>query len=179
MLCACVGIWTKEEMEEVNGMLKLSCEKTTWGTYEKGWEMWKDHISRSCRGRKDDWFMKGLTSSRDKQIRIVLFIAELYKDKELRRQRIISILMAICAKFQAAAEDTSAFESKIVARAKRGTIGTNEELKEVNRIKLENPTLPMALDMVMKGRELLWVANDWSATGMNGKGRVVGYRLGL
>jgi hypothetical protein len=160
-------------------MLGLSCEESTWGTYERSWEMWKDYISKSCRGRKDDWFMNGLESGRDKQIRIVLFIVELYKNKGFRKQRITSVLMAICAKFEAAAEDSSAFESKIVSRAKRGTIGTNEELKEINRIKLGNPTLPMALDMVMKGRELLWVNNDWSATGMNGKGRWLVIGLGF
>lgn len=159
-------------------LLKLSCEDSTWDGYDKSWERWKEHVAKSSRGDKDDVFMKGL-DEKDKQIRIVLFMSELYEESGMRKQRISSILGAICAKFETAVEDSNAFRSNIVARAKRGTIGTNEEIKEVNRTKLENPTLPMALDMILKGRQLLWSSSDWSAEGMNNKGRWICIGLGF
>ena len=171
-------MWSEGEMGKVKSLLKLSCEDSTWGGYEKSWELWKEHMAKKCRGNKEDVFMKEL-GEKDKQIRIVLFMSELYEENGLRKQRIGSVLAAICAKFEAAAEDSSAFGSKMVARAKKGTVGSNEEIKEINRTKLENPTLPMALDMVLKGRELLWSSSNWSAGGMNSKGRWIVIGLGF
>jgi hypothetical protein len=56
-----------------------------------------------------------------------------------------------------------------VCRAKCSSIGTNEELKEMNRKKAESPTLPMSEDMIVKARPMVWEGQTWDGPGMVSK----------
>ena len=159
--------FSKDDMKNVTSFLELSCIQGTWDQYEKHWKGWVAYL-QTVKG-------PGFANPRleemdhyDKVIRMVLFIKHLY-DSGLRKQRVLAAIAAISAKMQLLACDTSLFKDAIIVRAKNGTVGTNEELEEANSKKLRNPTVPMALEMVLEGRVMYWVGKAWDALGMNAR----------
>ena len=86
------------------------------------------------------------------------------------------ILSALITKMQSLYKDSSMFGDAIVKRGKKGTIGTNDEIAAM---KLSNPTMPMALDMVMQGRLRFWLGQNWDAKGMNARAAWICMALGF
>lgn len=92
----------------------------------------------------------------EKEIRVVLFASYLFKGGQ-RRDQVGKAMSAMAAVFELAGKSSKPFRSAIAARARRAAIGSNEELKAKNRAKKDKPTLPLAVDMVMGARSMLWV----------------------
>ena len=159
----------------MKALLHLSAYNNTWNQYSKPWARWSEYIQQITGRGAGDIYLQGLTKE-EKPFRLILFMKHLY-DQGLRQSQITKVLTAMSSLFQANAVDTMVFTNPLVLRAKRGTVGTREELEVQNRRKLENPTLPMASDMVMEGRKLFWEGKSWDMDGMDS--RVIWLVIGL
>jgi hypothetical protein len=160
--------FTSSELSSVTEFLQLSCTERTWGNYEPKWKKWVDYIENVDGMGKGDMYLTGVTP-KNRVFRIILFIKHQYQLGD-RKGKIEKILSAMKSKFQLAAANTDVFSEILVCRAKCSSIGTNEELKEMNRKKkLESPTLPMCEDMIVKARPMFWEGQTWDGPGMVSK----------
>ena len=165
---ACIHIgFSESELKGASELMGLSCVKGTWKQYEKPWGQWTEYIGAVEGFGKGDIYLNGLCDQ-DKLIRLVLFMKHLF-DKGMRRPAISKVMSAMSSVFERHLVDTRVFSSKLLTRAKKGTMGTNEELAEVNRLKIKNPTLPMCLDMVLECRKLFWIEGIWDRKGLDDK----------
>ena len=171
------GGFSKEDLEGASTFLGLSCVQGTWDQYNKPWKMWEAYLLTVKGPGFGNPRLEEMTRH-DQVIRMVLFIKHLY-ETGLRKDRVIAYVAAISANMQRLTCDTSLFGDALITRAKNGTVGTNEELAAANAKKLAKPTLPMALEMVMKARERFWEGKAWDALGMNWKAAWLCIALGF
>lgn len=159
----------------MESLLHLSVYDNTWKQYHKPWNRWLDYIDQVTGLGAKDVFLASLTEQ-EKPFRLILFMKYLF-DQELRQPQIAKVLTAMSTTFQVNGISSEVFKSPLVLRAKNGTAGSREELEVVNRRKLNNPTLPMASDMVMVSRRLFWEGKPWNKDGMDS--RVIWLVIGL
>jgi len=169
--------FSKEDLEGLTEFLELSCVVGTWDQYKKPWENWVEYLGQIKGPGMNNPTLDGVEYF-DKVIRVVLFIKHLYENGA-RKTKVDSILSALSTKMQSLFRDSSMFGDAIVKRAKKGTIGTNDEIAAMNQDKLSNPTMPMALDMVMQGRLRFWLGQNWDAKGMNARAAWICMALGF
>jgi len=160
--------FTAEEKNSVTKFLSLSLSGGTLKQYKGPWNKWLAYISGVKGPGEGDCFLDLLTDC-DKVIRVILFIKHLY-ELGLRKGQVYRQMSAIKTTFELNQRSSVVFDDPLVARAKKSTVGTNEEIEMANRHKLKNPTIAMAGDMVMKCRDLAWVEYAWDAEGMMKKG---------
>ena len=115
-------------------------------------------------------------SEMTKIYRIILFMNDLY-DKGFRKPAIDKILTAMSSVFLKAGRSNSIFSNTLVIQAKKGTMGSNEEIRRTNRAKIEVPTLPLSGDMIQESRKMFWDQKGWSRTDMDS--RVMWIILGI
>ena len=164
-----VGSYTQEEMNNINRLVKLSCGDETWNKYESKWNKWVEYMHQISTGTKE-WgniFLDDL-SEITKVYRIILFMNYLF-DKGDRKPAIDKVLTALSSVFLKFGRPNAVFANTLVTQAKKGTIGSNEEIRAANQAKLDLPTLPLSGDMIQESRRLFWVNKGWNRDDLDSK----------
>ena len=164
-----VGIYTQKDKDNISQLLSLSCGKSTWDQYDSKWIKWVEYMNQIGVGSKE-WgnvFLDDL-SDMTKVYRIILFMKHLF-DKGDRKPSIDKTMTALSSIFLKAGRSNSVFSDPIVVRAKKGTLGSNDEIRKANQAKVELPTLPLSSDMIQESRNMFWVGKGWSRVDLDSK----------
>ena len=115
-------------------------------------------------------------SEMTKVYRIILFMNYLF-DRGDRKPAVDKIITAMSSVFLKAGRTNSVFSNTLVIQAKKGTMGSNEEIRRANQAKINLPTLPLSGDMIQESRNMFWSKKGWSRDDMDSK--VIWIVLGL